>query len=127
VTSPIVDLGLIARACRPISECLLASSSGQETTSAQLTAALKQLEAARRAPGRIGWAVGLLLDGRATGTRLEQAIEIVVRVAGYDPPAPVGLGMPVVLPPTDSRPPPSRRRSGWPPGSTQPMLPGFGS
>jgi hypothetical protein len=127
VTSPIVDLGLIAQACRPISECLLASSSGQETTSAQLTAALKQLEAARRAPGRIGWAVGLLLDGRATGTRLEQAIEIVVRVAGYDPPAPATRGVPAVPPPTGSRPSLSRRRPAWPPGSIQPMLPGFGS
>jgi hypothetical protein len=106
---------------------LLASSSGQEITSAQLTAALKQLEAARRAPGRIGWAVGLLLDGRATGTRLEQAIEIMVRVAGYDPPAPLGTSIPTVPIPTRSPPATGRRRSSHQPGSTQPMLPGFGA
>jgi hypothetical protein len=126
MTSPIVNLEVIAQACRPISECLLASGSGRETTSADLTAALKQLEAARRAPGRIGWAVGILLDGRATGTRLEQAIEIVVRIAGYDPPAPLATGVPAT--PVQTQPPrSSRRRTARPPGSTQPTLPGFAS
>lgn len=128
VTSPIVKLEVIARACRPISECLLASSSGQETTSADLTAALKQLEAARRAPGRIGWAVGILLDGRASGTRLDQAIEIVMRVAGYDPPA-APTTTSISTTPLSTRPLPStsRRQPSRQPGSTQPMLPGFGS
>jgi hypothetical protein len=125
MTSPIVDLGVIARACRSISECLLASASGQGTTSAELTLALEQLEAARRAPGRIGWAVGILLDGRASGTRLEQAIEIVIRVAGYDPPAQAAPRIAITPLPTGPVPPSSQRRPSGPPRSTQPMLPGF--
>jgi hypothetical protein len=83
MTPEVVSLEAIAEACRPMAACLLASLGGQTPSAADLAEALEVLQAARRAPGRIGWAVGILLEGKTTGSRFAQAADIVIRVAGY--------------------------------------------
>jgi hypothetical protein len=106
---------------------LLASGNGHEPSRSELTTALAHLETARRSPGRIGWAVAILLEGKVSGSRLAQAIDIVIRVAGYDPPiAPdPSQGATCPTPNLDLLRPRRRRRHVAQPDSNQPMLPGF--
>jgi hypothetical protein len=87
LSSPVVKLEAIAEACRPMAALLRASAAGRDPSVSDLAVATARLAGARRAPGRIGWAVGIILDGGTVGSRMEQAVDIVVRVAGYHPPA----------------------------------------
>ena len=83
--SPVLKLETIAEACRPMARLLLDKESGREPTASALAAARAQLAGARRAPGRLGWAARILIEGTTTGSRMEQAIDIIVRVAGHYP------------------------------------------
>jgi hypothetical protein len=85
--SPVLKFEAIADACRPIARLLLDKESGREPSASALAAARVQLAGARRTPGRLGWAAGIIIEGTTTGSRMEQAIDIIVRVAGHCPPS----------------------------------------
>jgi hypothetical protein len=79
----VIKFEAIADTCRPMAALLLASSAGPGPSASELAAARTHLTGARSASGRIGWAVRIILEGATVGSRMEQAIDIVVRVAGY--------------------------------------------
>jgi hypothetical protein len=85
VTSPVLKFEAIAEACRPMAAILLDRASDREPCASELAAARIQLACARRAPGRLGWAVRIIIEGKTSGSRMEQAIDIIVRAAGHAP------------------------------------------
>lgn len=124
MTGPVIDLDTIAVACRPLAQCLVASSFGRDPDPSELAAALERLTAIRSAPGRIGWAVRRMLDGATIGPQFDGAADVILRAAGYDPARPGGGT-------ADSTPRPTvpprrrRRRSPTGPPANQPHLPGL--
>jgi hypothetical protein len=87
VANPVLKFETIADACRPMARLLLGEESGRDPTASELAAARVQLAGARRAPGRLGWAARIIVEGTTTGSRMEQAIDIIVGVAGHCPPS----------------------------------------
>jgi len=83
VANPVVKIEAIAEACRAMAALLVTPASEPEPSASELVTARAQLADARNAPGRIGWAVRIILEGATVGSRMDQAIDIVVRVAGY--------------------------------------------
>jgi hypothetical protein len=77
-----MKLEAIAEACRPMAALLLGSAAGTVPPDSELAAARRQLAIARSAPGRIGWAVRIVLEGTVVGSRMKQATGILERVAG---------------------------------------------
>ena len=119
MTGPVIDLDTIAAACRPLAQCLAASSLGREPDPGELAAALERLTAIRSAPGRIGWAVRRILDGATIGPLFDGAADVILRVAGYDPPTSAGSRSLRAPTPRSRRP----RRRPPPVASNQPSLP----
>jgi len=84
----VVDLTGIAEACRPMAAWHHAERLGLRPGPDLLEAATTSLAQARHAPGRVGRAIRLILDGPYAPGDLDDALEVVLRVANYAPPEP---------------------------------------